>query len=431
MGFFDIFRTEEPVVEERASGSTAMSSLLTGYNSMTAEKVEKIPAVQSCLNIISSTIASLPIYLYKENEDGDIERIMGDDREFLLNSEPNALHSAYNMKKHLVKDFLLYGVGYLKPEWEGNKIVEVWGIDAENIQTLKYTNGYKQNVKYHYTSEGGHIEIESDELCVMLRDTRDGITGEGLLKIGADIFNIALSQIEYSTRVYSKGSLPLGILKSKERLSQTALDRLKSSWNSLYASGSKTAASTIILEEGLDYTPISLSPQDLDLSTAQKNINADICRLFNVPYSLVESSANKYGSIQHNNVHFLQYCLGNIIGAIENSLDKHFLLEEEKKKGYFFSMDTSEVLKTTEKEKYEAVKLGLDSGLISMNEARAKMNMNKMNKNFYKWSLGAVLYNDETGDIFVPNTMTTGGDNNGKHNLDNSNSNKTSDEESK
>ena len=122
-----------------------------------------------------------------------------------------------------------------------------------------------------------------------------------------------------------------------------------------------------------------------------------------MPESLINSSANKYGSLEQNNIHYLQYTLSPVLCSIENALNKTVLLEEEKEQGLFWLFDTSEVLKTTEKEKYESIKVGLDSGVISLNEARYKLNYKAINDNIMKWSLGSVLYYPETGEMKIPN----------------------------
>lgn len=413
MGFFDLFKNNDDI-EERAFSSisniSSLTSIITNGTNISLEKVEKIPSVQACTNIICSTIAALPIYLYKENEDGDIIRVQNDSREFLLNVEANGTQNAFNLKKKFIKDYLFYGVGYIKVDWEGNQVSELWNLEADKVVIKKYINGYKTSSSIEYIN--GHCtgEIDVDEVIIALKDSKDGIMAQGLLDTGKDIFEIALSQIEYTSRVYNKGALPLGVLKAKNKLSLDALTKLKNSWNNLY-SGSSNSNKTVILEEGLEYSPISLNPADLDLANAKKEINAEICRLFQVPESLINSSANKYGSVTQNNVHYLQYTLSPILTALENALNKSLLLESEKKEGYFWLFDTSEVLKSTEKEKYETIKIALDSGLISMNEARNKLNMNKMNKNYFKWSLGSVLYDDETGELIVPNTLNSNNSN--------------------
>lgn len=84
MGFLSgIFNSEQKdnEIEQRWSGNgTEISSIFSSQERMLEEEILKIPSVQMCLELISGTIAQLPIYLYKENSDGSIERIVGDSR---------------------------------------------------------------------------------------------------------------------------------------------------------------------------------------------------------------------------------------------------------------------------------------------------------------------------------------------------------------
>lgn len=413
MGFFDFFKIdEEPIEKEevRGSGITNIMSVINGTAQMDIHEVEKIPTVLACSNIITNTIASLPIYVYKENKEGHVERIYNDYREFLLNSEPNGTINAFNMKKQLVKDYIFYGASYLKVDWEDNKITELWNFEADKVQVMKYQKGYKTSTRIKYINNC-NLEFDSDEVAVILKDSHDGIKARGLLHTGIDTFSIALHEMKYTNKVYSKGALPLGVLKSSNRLSHDVLERLRNAWSKLYGQGSETAASTVILEEGLEFQAISLDPDKLKLIDSKNHTSSDICKLFNVPESVINSSANKYGSLEQNNLQFLQYCLTPILSSIETALNKAMLLESEKRDGYFFAFDTSEIQKGTEKERYEALKVGLDAGIISINEARSKVNFKPIEDDVLKWSLGSVLYyldeEDKDKRIFIPNTATS------------------------
>ena len=113
-------RQELLEIENRASKNTSIISAFETNNYLTEDEAMKVPAVYACVELISSTIAQLPVYLYKENEDGSIERVANDYREYLLNVEPNEFQNAYNFKKNIVKDHLLYGVSYTDIERKGN-----------------------------------------------------------------------------------------------------------------------------------------------------------------------------------------------------------------------------------------------------------------------------------------------------------------------
>ena len=130
---------------------------------------------------------------------------------------------------------------------------------------------------------------------------------------------------------------------------------------------------------------------------------AEIARLFNVPESMLNADANKYASNEQNNLHFLQYTLSPIISSIEMALDKSLLLESEKEEEYYFRFDTTEILRTTEKERIEAAAEGLQRGFYSLNETRTKFDMPKLEDDYFMWSLGHVLFNPKTKEMFVPN----------------------------
>lgn len=432
MGFFDFLKDDnhDEHLEERAyfGGNTTLQSIYT-LSDISEDQVMRIPAVQSIMDIICGTIAQLPIYLYKENEtDGSVDKIPNDNRTYLLNQEPNPSQTAFNYKRDMVKDYLLYGSHYSYKEMSRNDVIALYGLATGNLTMKIYRkHGFKvENVDIVSNQNNIQDTFKQHELMAVLKDSKDGITSKGALYYGQDIFSIINEEIFYSQSIYRNGVLPLGVLQSKGRLTEPVIKRLRDSWSNLY-SGSRNAGKTVILEEGLEYKPISLNPRDLLLNENKRDNISDICRLFNIPESLVNSDANKYGSLEQNNIFFLQYTLSPIITSIENALNKSLLLEDEKEDGYFFAFDTSEVLRTTEKEKFESIKVGLDAGVITMNEARYKLNLKGINDDIMKWSLGSVLFYPATGEMKIPNMgigidgakNENGVDNTSKNNISN------------
>lgn len=410
IGFFDFLNKEE--VEERSSNN-AFEALMPQSKPVNEIEILKIPTVQKCVEMISGTIAQLPIYLYKEDENGEIVKV-NDDRDFILNNEPNEYQNAYTVKKKIVKDYLLHGVSYSAIEKRGNEIVELYPLKSTGMTLTKYYKGYKvSKADFDYSDQGDNVKFKPHELLIVLKDSQDGLTSKGVLDYGMELFKICYGETEYSQNIFKNGALPLGILETEGRLNETTVQRLRNSWNTLY-SGMKNAGKTVILEEGLKYKPVSLNPNDIQLTQNRQENISEICKLFNMPEYMVNPTASKYASVEQNNIHFLQYCLSPILNAIESALNKSLLLEDEKREGYFFEFDTSEILRTTEKEKYDAVKTGLDSGVLSINEARYKLNLKAINDDIMKWSLGNVLYYPKDGKLVVPNTSVGVGGNTGE-----------------
>ena len=415
MGIFNRFKKDKIELRDNDVRSTSITSLFSGSsNTISEDVVQNIPTAKICSDLICGTIAQLPIYLYKETEAG-VKRVFGDYRENLLNSEPSEYQTASNFKRQIVKDYLNYGYSYSFIERSGNDILELVNLKSQRIYVDKYVeDGFRivdADIRLYSVEPGRQMQkpkrkilqtFKPYECLIVLNDSHDGLTSSGVLEKGREVFEVALEEKRYTQSLYKNGAMPLGVLKSQGRLTKDAIERLRSSWQSLY-SGGANAGKTVILEEGLDYTPVSLKPGDLLLPDNRKETISNICKLYNVPESLIDVGKIKYGSLEQNNIQFLQYTLSPILTSFEDGLNKSLLLEDEKKEGYFFAFDTSEVLRSTEKEKYDAIKSAMDSGLMSINEARYKVNLPAIKDDVMKWTLGSVLYYPATGEMKIPN----------------------------
>ncbi|HLO11606.1 MAG TPA: phage portal protein [Pseudoneobacillus sp.] len=419
MGLFDRFSRKRDAEERGMTSynntnlSGTIFSMFTTNSEITEEDAMKIPAVVACIELISGSIAQLPVYLYKQNAEGEVERVGDDKRLFLLNNEPNDLLNGYNLKRKIVKDYLFYGVSYVKKEMARNDVVQLNPFIMDNVHVKRYLiDGYKWDADIQLTWVGANRKtmeknFKPRDLIVVVKDSEDGVTGTGVLQSGTETLRLALNEVEYSSSILKNGALPIGVIETVNKLSETAIKRLRTGWETLYG-GAKNSGKTVILEEGLQYKPISIKPNDLQLVDSKRITISDIARLFNVPESMLNADANKYASNEQNNLHFLQYTLAPVLNAIESALDKSLLLESEKQDGYYFRFDTSEILRTTEKEKIENAATGLQKGLYSLNETRAKLDLHKLKDDYFIWSLGNVLYNPETNEIIVPNMQGTG-----------------------
>lgn len=376
-------------------GKDYFSSILISPSrsySVTEEQALSIPAVKSCVELITSSIAQLPIYLYQENSNGEVNRI-NDSRIELLNDKANQFETGYKTKKLIVKDLLFYGKAYL---YKANN--ELNYLPANKIREEKFTSDGITigKIDFVYSSPVKTVTLSSDQLIIF------DAGNDGILVDGSDVLEQALNELQYSKNILKNGALPVGILKASSRLTQTAIDRLRQAWENLYTGTSK-AGKTIILEEGLDYEPISMNPNDLQLIENSKNTLSSICRLFNLPEAMINSNANKYSSLEMQNIQFLQYTIAPLINVIESSLNNELLNDLEKRSGFYFRFDTSEILRTTEKEKVDVVTKLVDGGLISLNEARAKLDLPKVNDDYFKLSLGSALKDPKTGALTIIN----------------------------
>lgn len=382
----------------------------------TAEKVIKLPVVGQCLDLLSGAIAQMPVYLYKRNKDGSRTEIEDDNRVKLLNTRPNKHTGAYQYKKQLVRDYLLHGGGYssiekINENKFGFDVEELYYLPKSNLNITTTKSTYKPlSAKFDITFDGdgnqkGEVidTLTENNVLRVLKDSNDGFKSTGLLETGKEIFRQALHEAQFVNGIYERGAFPSGILKTDARLSQVSIDRLKDAWNDLY-SGSSNNAKTPILEEGMDYKPLQHSPADMQLNESRKNTKSEICNLFGVPESLITTAANKYNSIEQNNLHLLKHALAPIINAFEDGLNLSLLDETEQDDEYFFEFDVEELSRATEKERIESFVTGVNGAILTINEVRQKLGYDKVTGgDDLLMGLGKVAMNTETGEKTVFN----------------------------
>ena len=373
----------------------------------TAEQILSIPVAKACCDLIVNSIKSLPIELYERVDDNTVRQITDDYRVNLLNNAPNIIATGVDFKEKIIRDLVLHGNAYVDIERDGNNIVSLWNIDASDVGISKYSDREKphivKDVKFKIYSS--NVELNLDDVMILTESSEDGgLTGQGVIARGYRTIELALNEIELNKNIMNNGSSPISVVKLDKNLSAEAQQRLRDSWTKMYAS-SQNAGKLLILEQGMEYEKLSFSPAELGLSASRSKTQTELCSLFGVPESMIDSTANTYGNVENSSIRFLQYSITPHINVIEASLNRSLLLEKEKNTK-FFKINTDSVLQTTQRERYEALNVGISSGILSLNEARIKENLPPIDDNFHRLSLGSVMYDPKDRIYFIPNMST-------------------------
>ena len=407
------FWNRKPKVEKRNMSLDEFFAI-TGYPStitVTEDKVMQLSSVRASINLIGNTIASMPVYLYKEHSDGSVEKLRNDYRMKLLNQEPNDFLNGFNFKKNMVKDYVFHGASYVNVVSPKNKILELHPLRAKSIViNKKIAGGYKTKdaeitlaASENGTTATGSKKVTTFrpyELMIALQESNDGFASRGVLADGEKIFQQALAEMQVAQNFYDRGALPLGILTTDDSLDEDEANNLRQAWENLYG-GSSNSAKTIVLSDGMEYQ--ALTPVQLD-DKMSKKFGSDIYKMFGIPEGMIVSSEGKqYQSLEQNQLHFLRNCLQPIINSLENAMDKALLLETEKRQGYFFRFDTSELTRATEKERIEAIVVGMTSGLFTENEARAKLDLPPIARDIIQFPSGTQMIDPASGEAIVLN----------------------------
>lgn len=360
---------------------------------ITREEALNIPALSSCIELISNTIAILPVKLYKKTEDAKEE--IDDYRIKLINENTNDTLDGFQFKKAIVRDYLLDGKGYSYINRERNKVKSLNYIPNNYISVVKNSDIVFKDYKIYVQGK----TYNDYEFLKITRNSEDGITGTGVLQEFNETLKIVYSYIMYELILLKTNGNKKGFLKSSQRLSKEAIEQLKNSWKELYSKDNQM----MILNNGLDFQEISSTSVEMDLNNNKKTNDDRIYNMFNVPRGLLDGNVNLNDTLYNN---FIKLSILPILKAIETSLNKDLLLESEKG-SFYFAFDTKELLKGDIERRFKAYEIAVKNGIMQIDEIRYIENMKPLDFNFVKLGLQDVLYDPDTGEIYTPNSGTS------------------------
>lgn len=360
-----------------------MRALLEG-EVITREKALTLPAVAGAVDMISSTIASMPVKLYKYKQ-GKVEEQENDPRVRLLNNDTGDTLDAYQFKKAMVEDYLMGKGGYAYIRRYRNKVTGLFYVREIFISVIK--NFKPIFKKYTILVEGQ--EYRPYEFIKLLRKTTDGATGIGLTEELSKALETAYQTLLYQLGLVKSGGNKKGFLKSVRKLGQDEINILKKAWQNLYANNE---SNVVVLNNGLEFQEASNSSVEMQLNESKKTLQDEINNIFHIKDDFYTT---------------FKLAIYPIIKAFETALNRDLLLEREKR-NYFFEFDVKEIVKANIKERYEAYKLAKESSFMTINEIRKAENMEYIEGlDVVNVGLGAVLYDTKTHQYYTPNTNST------------------------
>ena len=162
-----------------------------------------------------------------------------------------------------------------------------------------------------------------------------------------------------------------GVLSSEQPLKSEQMEVLQRSWNA-----SKTTAGTKLLPFGFKYNRISIGPEEAQFIETRKFQAEEICRIFSVPPALVQlESQTTYNNVEQQNLTFRQHTLLPWVKRIEQELDRKLIVGADVI-DHYVRLDMDSMYRADNNSRAQFYKEMLQSGVMSINEVRAKEDMN-------------------------------------------------------
>lgn len=332
---------------------------------VTEETALQLSAVWACVRLISQTVASLPILVYKKTATG---RDIVTDHWFarLMMNRPNQYQTRYEFWEHQIANLAMHGNLYAKKTVLSGEIRALLPLNPLQVETKLVAGKI-----VHLLTSDGNVTALSPESVWHARMNGNLIVGRSPLQFGRNIIGIGQAAEQVVSKIYANGGKPSGVLTLDKLLNADQRNQLRENYNTL-TSGADDRL--MVLEMGMKFEAISMSPQDIELLSARKFQIDEIARWFGIPSVLInqnEGSTTLGSSTSEIISSFYKLNLRPYLEAIENSIATN-LFSDEDRKVYEVEFDFEGLLRASEKDRYEGYRVGINSGVLSPNEARAK-----------------------------------------------------------
>lgn len=377
-------------------GNSDLLRALLKQDEASEEIAMNIPAFAACVSKIAGTISTIPIRLYKRDKEGFPEEVTGDIRTYLINTDPGDTLTAAQMKKAVVKDYLLHKGAYVFVRRTGNAVEGLHYVDQREISFL--TN--KDPIMKSYAILCGGKRYYDWQFLKFLRQTRRGFSGRSIVNQNALAITTAYNEMKFENNLLKTGGGKRGFLESEKKLTKEALDALKAAYAGMYTNSDEVKG--LVLNDGVKFHEVSESSVEMQLNENKRTNATEICKLFDMPPAIVNGNAT-----EQDRLNYVQFCILPILQEICNAYNRDLLLESEKKT-MFFAPDVRELTKADIRTRYEAYKTAIASRWMQLDDVRKEENLPSLNMPFNMFGLSDVFYNSETGVIYTPNTNKGG-----------------------
>lgn len=370
-------RILSPKIETRSAPSPTTWDLLRTGGDFGSEAgmpvspflAENLSVVFGAVQAIAETVAMLPLCVYRKLPDGSRVEAPEHPVARIFSGDANPRQTATEFLEMAVAHCLLRGNGFAEIIRDGRGApvaLEPFHPDAVSLAYVAGTGRYVYQVSLQ---AGGTRRLLPEEVLHIKDRSDDGVIGKSRLHRARETFGSALAVERYAARTFRNGASMSGVLSHPDALGDEAATRLRKDFESNY-SGSGNAGRVAVLEEGLKWSQVSVSPDDAQMLESRRFSTESLARIFRVPPPILgDYSGGNYASIVEIHRIFYSHCIQPWLNRLERALERA-LLSEDGRRHYEVEFDTDLLLRGDMLTRFQAYRISREIGVYSANELR-------------------------------------------------------------
>lgn len=336
----------------------------------------KYSAVFACCRILAETFASTPLHEYKKIDNDNREKTNDTGLYDVLHNVSNSEMSAYNFHELAMYQLCLWG-NFLAKKVQ-NRVGEIIQLYPYNWEKVTPDRDEKEKLYYKIKKNDGIEEVKKyrKDVFHVVGNSLNGVVGMSPITYTAKAIQLGLTYEIYGINFYKKGAFPSGNFKHPQFLKPEAYERLKKDIKTNYTS-LQNAGTPMLLEDGLEYQPLSINPVDAQLIESKKFQIEDVARIYRVPLHLLQNlDKATNNNIEHQSLEFVMYTMLPHYKRYESTINSQLLNKNQRNDGYYYEFNVGGLLRGDQKSMAEAFATGRQWGWLSVNDIRRMLNLN-------------------------------------------------------
>ena len=358
--------TSMPAVQSDSAWSGYLAG--RGY-AVSAETALQISAVFRCVDIISKTIAALPLHMFRNTDKGK-EKATRHRLYNMVYALPNPQTTAFEFWQMFVANLLLTRGAFAKIERDNaGRIKALWNIPTANVSGI-HTNEVNGERYIGVTHSNGIEKLREGEfLYVPGFLFSDRHNANDPMTIAAEVLGLTATVSGYAKQAVN-GVNPGGFIEVPSQLSEQAYTRLKDDFEKNYK-GAQNAGKFLFLEEGAKAAMFQRDLEKMQVLESRKFAISEICRLFGIPpHMCMEMEHATFSNIEQQSLEFVRDCLTPLAVKLEQCMMRDLLTEDERRI-YYFKFNLNGLLRGDTATRQAYYNTMHQNGILNADEIRA------------------------------------------------------------
>ena len=351
--------------------------MINGQIPINTTNAMKYSAVFGCVRVLSETLASMPIMLYRKLSNGDRESVTDLPIYDILHNRPNEEMSPFSFKETCM--VALNTGGNAVSEKQFNSRGELIGLypypwSAVEIDRDKTTN----KLIYKIKGETSERELTRDQVFHIPGLSFDGVNGLSPIEYAAGAIRLGLSYEQFGVSFYKNGMNPSIALEYPGVLGEEAYNRLKKDLDKSYG-GLANTGKPFLAEGGAKVKELTIKPADAQLIESKHFQIEDIARIYRVPMHMIQDLSHAtFSNVENLSLQFVVYTVLPWLRRWEEAINMQLLTPQERMKGIYAELKVDSLLRGDAQSRANAYAVGRQWGWMSVNDIRRLESQNSI-----------------------------------------------------